>query len=315
MKAENYIIKGTFFRPKLEKQEINSAINDLQQTIKVYFGSQNYFYIGPDVYGLRFFEQKFVYKSSGTKISKIKKYFGKNELEQAQENHFEDLKRARQDIPGTIDIHVYYGKENNSEGFYIEATVKPIKYLKIVQLRDSVEIDEKEYSFIVQESIQFLEGFARANLCTTVKSPKPLSTLIKSETSVKLKKFGFEEIGLLLEDSKRKIELGDNLGGIDSLIGVIEKFLKEFVRKNGESPKDLHQPEKNIEILKDKKIIGDKMGGVILGVLFNHVYQKLKEDSHLRKTTYDLFDLRLFTDLTEKSIDYILEKSWKYKIK
>ncbi len=314
MRAENYIIKGTFFRFKPKDQDYKEALTDLQFIIRSYFESSNYVYSGPTSFGLKYFEQDFYFSKKKFKISKIKKMFGRSEEDQAAKQHYKYLRGTREEIPAIIKIYIYPGKKDDSEGFYIDIVVNPVKYLRIVQLNESPDIDESKYSFIVNENTQFLEGFAKANLCLIIQTPSPLNLFVKTEISSKLKKYGFHKIGELLGKSREKLELAKDTESIDDLLGVIENFLVDIIKRLGEKPKELHQPEKNIQLLKDKGYINSEMQGVIQGILYNNIYKTLKKPAHEREHI-DLFDLRYLLDITERSIDYLLDKSWKHKIK
>lgn len=313
MRAENYIIKGTFFRSKIKEQYVGNALSDIQIIIKGYFISKGYKDTSPFFLGIKYLEQEF-HLAQTPKISKIKKLFGQGEKTQATKQYFNNLKKTRQDLPGEIKVHVYPGRYNETDGFFVDIISKPIKYLKITQLNESPEISQSEYSFIMNENIEFLNSFAKANSCSIVKEPLPISIFIKTEISDKLRRYGFVKIAEFLEKTNEKLEIGKSVEAVDELVRAIENFLVDLIANLKETPKGLHQPEKNIQLLKDKSYINNEMQGVVYGVLYNNAYLPLKNHEHLGKD-FDLFDLRYIYELAEQSIDYLLEKVWRYKVK
>jgi len=313
MRAENYIFKGTFFRQRPQNQDEVSSLGDLQLLIERYFTKKGYQDTSPSSFPTKYFEQEFLIMNI-PKISKFKKFFGQSERTQYSKQHMADLRQTRQDYPGEIKVHVYPGKFDNLEGFFIDITSKCIKYLRIVQLNDTPEISEQQYSFIVTENIDFLTSFAKANLCKIIKTPTPMNILAKTEASEQLIKYKFNRLGKLLIEARGKLEIGKDKEALDDLIGLIENFFSELLEKLGEKPKPLHNLEANILLLGDKDYLPCNIAGIIKGIMLNNVYLVLKKPAHER-SHFDLFDLRYMFDITEKTLCYVLEKVWVYKIK
>jgi hypothetical protein len=313
MEANNYIIKGTFFRVGLQKQSVYNELIELQSIIKEYFIRKNYLDASPSRGREIFFEQNFLLSFRADKISKTKILLGQDAQTQSDKQHFKNLKKTRVDVPYNLKVHAYPGAHNGKEGFFIEIISKPVKYMNITQLNESPEMSPQQYSFIVSENIECLNSFARANLCQTIKEPAPMNIFAKTEVSEKLKKLGFIKLGELLERAKEKLETGKDIEAIDDLNGIIENFFVELIKKLKETPFPLSNPEKNIQLLEKMGYLTPEMEGVIKGIFYQNVYRILKTPAHEREHK-DLFDLRYFYEVIERGIDYLLERIYKYKI-
>lgn len=314
MRAENYIIKARFYRDLSKQNNISEEFHQLNNLVIRYFREKGYNYMGPGIPGLiNYFESNFILASNPEKISQVKKIFGHTEDIQKWKHYSKQLKNTREDLAFEVKVFISIRKHDGVNRFVVDVTSKPCKYFKIVQLGDNPDITEQKYSFIVNENIEFLESFQRANLLSVINEPAPLNVFVKSEVSEKLKIQGFNEVAILIENSKEKMEVGKTVESIDDLIGVIEKFLYKINKDLGHEPKELHKPEKNIELLNSKGYLSNEMKGIIYGVLFNNVYLPLKDHGHKREH-FNAFDLKYLILLTEQSINYIIDKVWIMKL-
>lgn len=309
--AENFIIKGHFFRRNPKDYDYKNALREFRDSINYYFLSKGFTPSGYPPVMNSYFEQEFhLNKNIPRQKNKVLNIIWKKNL---QKEHYKFLRETREDLPFTVKLLVSIGKHDDAEGLFIDVITKPIKYFKIRQLGDDLNMSPANYSFIISENVEFLEGFAKANFCKTLKNPAPLNAYIRSEVIEKLRKSGFDDVANLFNKAKNKLEVGKNIEAIDEFCRVIENFLYTLLGKLGESSKELHQPEKNINLLASKGYISKTMHGVLRGTLFNQIYRPLKDHSHNGKE-FDLFDLDHLSNLLEQHIDYLLEKVWKHKI-
>ena len=135
---------------------------------------------------------------------------------------------------------------------------------------------------------------------------------VQSEIFEKLEKYNFEKVRGLLEKGRANIESGKE--GVSNLWKVIEHFLNELVERIGEKPAGLEHPQKNIQLLIKKNFISEKAGGSLTAILYKGVYGKLKDKDH-KDEGLNLLDARLYYQITEDTIDYLIERILRYKVR
>lgn len=301
MKAESFITKGIFFA-KADKNVLKYLINGNLRSKGFILGEPN-----PRFYP--YLEMNFNLEirdnpSLMEKIFKIKKNYRKK--------YFKRLKECRNDFPWTVRVYIHPGKFEEEEGCYIEIISEPSIFYKIIQLNRRINICEEDYSFIIYTNQQFINGIASSLNFIVIKNPSVLSQYINNYCIEELKNFKFDKIAKLLEEGRKKLEGGGN--AIGDLIGIIENFLEELIKRIGERPKGLHNPEKNIQKLKDSGFLEDYMEGSLMKGIYNAVYLPLKDKDH-KKEQIDLFNLKLFYGVIENYILYLIERILKFRIK
>jgi ribosomal protein S10 len=308
--AENFVVKGTFFRVKSSSEDLEKFLDSIKTMLIEYIKSKGFEYEGPISFIYRHLEISFT-----RWIHPEKKSFFKRK-ERFEERYFKTLDSARNDFPWIIRVHLYPGKFKDSDGTFIEITSEPAIFYKIVQRGRKVPTEEKEYSFIVYTNKVFVEGVAKSIGCITVKEPKPIAEFIKTEVSEKLRTFEFNKIADLIEKGRNEIELGKTeYGGLDELRAAIENFFFELVKKLEGTPHSLDKPENNIALLESMGYLDGKTKGLIITTLYNQIYKILSDKTTHKREPANLFDARLYFNLTEQIFDYLLEKIMRYKIK
>lgn len=311
--VENLIVKGKyFFVAKSERVE------DLKDILQEYLVKKGY---APEGTRNLFFKDRFFtanYRLFFGKLKmpwryKWKKAIGLLSQEDIETKiYFEELATKRKEIPFEIKISLSLQKFNGIEGITIEVMSKPVAYYQITQMNKNLYLDKIDYSLIKHENTEFIRELMASIHANCLSEPNLLSSYIQTEMSQKLRSYKFEKIASLLEEGKKKLEIGENAVG--DLIGVIEIFLVELITKLNITPAGLHQPEKNISKLKEAGFLNERTEGTIQSSLFNAVYRKLKDIDH-KKEDIDYFDLVLYYGITESIIDYLLDKIIKYKIR
>lgn len=312
MIADNLIIKGTYFVHLGKEKDSMGLIRTLKSIFERNLHNKGYHHVGPSDWMYNSLEMIFDMVVPNKKIPLLKKLFlTEDKVEWFKYSSYLNSRRAS--IPWQIKIYLYPGNYREKEGVFIEITSLPSIYFKIEQLHFNSDINKEDYSRIIYENKEFVEGIAKSSALRTIFSAKPLSEIMKTNVSQKLSYFGFKKISELLEKGRGNIEKGES--GTNELIGVIENFLFELVEKQNKKPSGRDKPEKNIEELKKMGFLSEKMRDSIYKSLFNGIYSKLKDEDHKKEKIFDLFDMRLYFDLTESIIDYLLERVQRYKIK
>jgi hypothetical protein len=311
-RIENLIVKGKYFIPAKPEQ-----VTNLKNILTEYMKKK---YFEPEDFRNQFFQDRFLTLNFKLPIDmreslrmKIKKFLHlMSEDEVISEIRFSELKRIRNEYPFEIKMFLSLQKVQNIDGVVIEISSIPTVYYKLSQLSKELYLDEFEYSNVWYTNSEFIKEVMSAINATPLENPKVLSEYVKTEVSKKLFTYGFTKISKLLEDGKSKIEIGQN--GIGELIGVIENFLYELIKKLNKEPSQLHQPEKNIDKLKGYGYINDEVCGTIQRSLYEGIYKKLKDKDH-KKEEINYFDLRLYYQITEQILDYLLDRVIRYKFK
>ncbi len=314
MLADSLIVKGKVFvnLPFREYRKLKDAIIEFMK-------AEGYDFISPFSLFHEFLSLTFTLRfPNEVPISlRIKKFLNIIDHTKFREKvYFYYLLRVRNDVPFELTILLYPGKMKRKDGIILEITAKPTIYFKLTQLHTKTKlISEEDYSFIIFENKEFIKKIARSIGGYIVEEPKPLLEYVKSEVSEKLRKFEFDRLAKILEESKAKIETGKIKEGMDDLRGFIENFFFELVSRTGEKPKSRDQPEKNLEILEKVGYISGEIKGLIYSSLINGVYRKILSEKHHKRESSDLFTARLCVKIVENVVDILLELVYHYKIK
>lgn len=311
MLAENFVVKGVFFKVKSSKEDYPTLLENLKGMLLENLRSKGYLYAGPDSFSYNFLEMKFdtIIPREISLLQKIPFF-----REKSGDSYFKQLDKTRQDMPWCLRVYIYPGNFKEKEGLFIEIISEPAIFYKIVQRNPSLFVDEKQYSFIVYTNKEFVDGIAKSLLCSYVKDARPLGEYVKTEVSEKLKSFKFDKIATLLETGRKKIELGNSDGLVD-LRAAIEQFLVELITRLGGKPHSLDKPESNIQLLEKTGYLDGVTKGLLVKVLFNGVYVHLSDGSIHNRKEVNLFDARLLFNLNDQVFDYLLEKILRYKIR
>lgn len=245
---------------------------------------------------------------------KIKQAIGMiDDLEVKTQLYFNYLRAKRIEIPFKVTITIAVDFIDNKPAITLEVISIPIAYYRITQLNKKMIIDRSDFSRIKFENIQFIKETMAAIQASPLEEPKMLSdNMLKNETINKLHHYKFEKIAKLLQEGRRKLECGED--AVSEIFGVIENFLFEVVMRLSLKPSGRENPERQISILMSKGYLSKEAGGTIQSILINGVYSKLKSIDH-PKNPIDYFDLSFYYTITEDTIDYLIEKVVKYKLK
>lgn len=246
---------------------------------------------------------------------KLKKNFGLiSSGEYTMRAHACCLNQTRVEYPVELRITMRGEKNNEAERIIFEVTSVSAAYYQISQISRNIYLDEFDYSNIEFTNSQFIDEIMSAISAKPLEKPKPLSLVIQSETTKKLRYFGFQKVSDLLENGLSALEAGKNSTG--DLLGVIEIFLKQLAdRVSVEKEKNqLHKPESNIDSLQAKGKITSEMCAMVKKTLFQGVYLKLKDIDH-NKEDINYFDLKLCYAITQNIIEYLLDIIIRFKLK
>ncbi|MBR9676787.1 hypothetical protein GOV04_01485 [Candidatus Woesearchaeota archaeon] len=313
MQVENIIIRGKYYFPgKFER------IKDIKRIIMNYMGKKSY---EPedtrDLFSLDGFStinfQRFLGKDDIPLKFQIKKFLRLISEDELSNNlYFERMRKLRNELPFEVQFRFTSEKKNGRDIISIKIISIPVIYYKMAQLSNKIVLSDFDHSNIVYTNIEFIKEVMDAIHAVPIEPPQAMSHYVKTKISDTLKEYKYDKIAELLEKGRSKLERGED--GIPDLLGVIENFLYLITDKVVEKPAQLHQPEKNIEKLKDAKFISNEICGSLQKSLFQGVYRILKDKDH-KKEEINYFDMNLFFNITEDVIDYLLERVIKHKIK
>jgi hypothetical protein len=311
--VENIIVKGKYFFPAKPDQIIN-----LKRTLQEYLVKKNFM---PEDMITALPQDRFLtanYKFSFGELGhsmglKLKRHMHFISDEDANtKTYFKKLAAIRKEIPFKVKICLCVATLQNVEGIGIEITSIPVAYYHLTQINNKLHLSKEDYGKIKYENTEIIKELMASIHAQTVSEPNLLSEYIRSEILEKLISYKFNKISELLENGKKKLELGEN--ATSDIIGVIENFLFELVERINIKPAGRDNPGKNISKLKTAGFLTDRTEGIIQSSLFNSVYGKLKDVDH-KKENIDYFDQKLYFGITESIIDYLLDRVVKYRIK
>ena len=311
---ENVIVKGRYFVP-VKFDNISSLKNTLQEYLakKLYQPEdlRNVFFQD------RFFTQNFrifLQKPEMPWSLQIKLKLRLLTIEEVEDKFYSQrVSNLRNEIPYEVRISLSVQSINNVDGVVIDITSIPTVFYKVSQkINTRIFLDKNDYVCIAYQNTEFIKEIMAAIHAQVITEPKLLSEYVKSEIIQKLVIYKFEKIAKLLEDGKKKMELGEN--AIGDLLGAIENFLFDLLNRISIQPDALHKPENNISKFKTNGFITDEIEGSLKCTLFNGIYLKLKDKDH-KKEEINYLDLKLYYDIVEDIIDYLLDRVIKYKIK
>ncbi len=311
--VENLIVKGKYCIPgKFEHiKEIKNILTRYMS--KKYYEPEDF----KDIFFIDGFLtlnfRMFLGKQDIPLIYQIKKAFHLiSDTEIQTQLYMNRLKNLRPEYPFEIRICLSSEKIGENQRIIINITSIPAIYYKIVQVNKNLYVDNFDYTNIAYTNTEFIKEIMGAISATPLEEPKAMSQYVKSEVSKKLLTFKFNKVAKLLEDGKSNIEIGKS--GIGELLGVIENFLFELVSRISDKPAQLHQPERNIDKLKSLDYISEEIRGSLHSALFIGVYRKLKDKDH-KKIEMNYYDLKLYYNIVEDIIDFLINRVSKYKIK
>jgi len=314
MNPENFVFKGKFFVYSKEIGYIRSTLTDFLYSEGFSLeGGHPLVYPFLSLVFIRFHPES----SSAPLLLRVKKSLRLiSDEEFRQELYFHSLLTTRDDVPFEVALDLYTGKFKGYEGTIIEVISKPAVYFKITQRNFSPNFISKEkYSFIKIENEHFIKRIVNAVGGYLTEEPKPLEVYIHSSTIEKLKSFRFEEVAKLLENGKKKVEIG-NSDGLDDLRAAIEQFFRDLMIKLNEKAERADKWEKDLKQLNTLGYLDEDTERVIRSTLYNGVYSFLSNvRTHPPRKEVDLFTSRLLFNLTEDVFDYLIERIIKFKIK
>lgn len=310
---KSLIVAGKFFVPvkEFEIQKVKSAFQD-------YFLQKGFI---PENRNNFIFHDRF-YSSSyelniGNKefnfIDKIMLFFKILDHRSINDKqYYSKLKKLRPEIPFKITLNIIRGSFKSRKGVIIKVRCISVNYFQVCQIDENYFQNKETYDKIDFEGSTFINDLVSAFHGQVIDDPKPLSSNYEKELLKKLRFFGFNKIEKLFEAGLKKLDKGEN--SISDLIAVIELFLEKIVLDKNLESKGLHKPEKNLKTLHVKNYLSTTTHESIKQILFNTIYRKLKDLDH-NKEEINNFDLKLYYNLIEQIIDFMLEFIVKYNLK
>ena len=312
MIAENFVVKGSFFSFKHNDEDLKDLFQKTKIEVTDYFQSQGYINTSADSFFTSYAEMQFKISIPPNAPKKgLLSRFRKDE----EGPYYKKLKTTRRGTPWIIKLYFYPGKVREMNGLNIDIISEPAIFYQIDQLGWNVPFDGQEYSFITYSNTQFVIGLAKAMLWTTKKEPLPVQHYSKTELSQKMRQYNFGKIADLLEKGMAKVEIGYSEDGLTDLRSAIEIFLVELIKRLDHTPHPQDKVGANIDILEKMGYLDGKMKGLIIQSLVNGVWSKISDTATHKRESFNLFDARLFFNISEEIFDYFIEKILRYNIK
>lgn len=312
MIAENFVVKGSFFSFKNKDEDLRDLFQKTKNEVTAYLQSQAYINTSADSFFTSYAEMQFKLLIPA---DPPKKGFLSRFQKVEEEPYFKKLRTTRRGTPWIVKFYFYPGRIRDGDGLNIDIISEPAIFYQIDQLGWKIPIDGQEYSFITYSNTQFIHGLAKAMLWTTKQEPLPIHHYSKTEISQKMRQYQFEKTADLLEKGLSKVEIGNSEDGLTDLRSAIEIFLVELVKRLGQTPHSQDKVGANVEILEKMGYLDGKMKGLIMQSLVNGVWAKISDTATHKREPFNLFDSRLFFNISEEILDYFVEKILRYNIK
>lgn len=299
LRAENLVVEGKYL-VRCSQKDLQIVFKDIKDKLRTYLIGSGYVPFGAEnLFFSDFFSLSWILRLSDDNKKKIKLNPFKKEL-----SHLDRLANIRMDMPYLIKIHLQFSQE----GINIHVISKPAIFFQITQLNYQPHLDEFKYSSVVETNKEFIHEIMSAIHATEIEGPKPKSDIIKIHLRDKLDNFGFVELRNLLEKGSSKIQQGNTEDGLTDLRAALEKFLVKMVEKIDEKPESQDKVKNNLNILKDKGFIDEKMFHLILEILYKWLYTYLSEKPVHKREMLNLYDTNFLFTLFEDCMEYILYK-------
>ncbi|MGV9141953.1 MAG: hypothetical protein ACOC1X_03350 [Promethearchaeota archaeon] len=325
MEAENFVVKGRFFVP-LPKDEEKSGysttrfIIDIKNMVIENLTSKGYLYSGPASIVYNYFELEFrmIYYSKLSITDRLFRFV--NPEKKQAENYFKNLGESRDDIPWKVRVYLYMGNHKGFQGIFLDIISESAIFYKIVQLGKNPDIGKQKYKYVIYTNKGLVESVAKSIHSLTIDDPMPLLHFISTNVCNKLQEFGFVDESKLIEKGKGRIETGNIEDGLIDLRVALETFFHNIVKNNTElKPAPQDKIRANIEKLEKSGYLTGDVKGLLIKLAYNSLYIILSDQpTHKRepiKEQCNLFDARLFFELSENIIDYLLERVVRYNVK
>lgn len=111
-----------------------------------------------------------------------------------------------------------------------------------------------------------------------------------------------------MKNGKMKIERGDIEDGLTDLRSSLEMFIKALVEKIGEKPNEQQKLRENLDILKNKGYIEEKIISLINNILCSWLYQYLSDKPVHKREKLNLKDAEFLFSVFEECAEYLLNK-------
>jgi len=324
IRAENLIIVGKFLIPlsKIGDKELNQELrtNLKKKIVKVMrqrgfleaedirteFLISSYFQKLPELPNVLEFIPPTLVSADRIKIPhilRLKKAVGLiSEEDIVDWKYSRALMDTRDVIPWRIKIRIH----PIDRGFFVEVEMYPAIYFKIVQLGYRPSISEFEYSSLIQENSSFLRDILIELNGEELEAPRPIGSIVEKDLLGKLHKFKFSKVASLLEDAIGKLDKGEIEDSLAILRSVLEKFLEYLVIQIGEKPQERFH--RNLEILKSRGYLEDKVTSLLDNTLYEFVYRYLSNKIVHKREKLNIEDAKFLFNISYDIMDYLIEK-------
>lgn len=291
--AEHLVISGKFLFDSWKGLE---GLNALKRGLDVYLKNNGYIPLG--INNLKdFLSMQYILDLSH---SKGKSLFKKKE----KFDELNVLRGVRKDFPYLIDLLLKISKE----GIIIEIISKPAFFFQIAQLNVNPSLNDFDYSMIIHTNKEFIIKIMCAICAKEIESPKQMLEMSKIYLRDKLDSFGLKEIRELLERGLSKVDVGYTEDGLTDLRSSLEKFLVRMVERIGEKSEDQKEVKKNINLLKDKGFIDEKIFYPLFDILYKWLYSYLSQKPVHKRELLNKYDANFLFNIFEEVMEYILYK-------
>ena len=146
---------------------------------------------------------------------------------------------------------------------------------------------------------------------TIVEKPKVISDIsteiYRTPIIEKLKTYGFDKVEKIMSDELSKLKQGKVKESLDELRSALEIFTHKITERVSEKVHPQDKLENNLDILKQKGLISDKMAGVLISIYSNKLYEVMSNITHKREDM-NIRDGEFIYNIVEDYFNYLINK-------
>lgn len=219
--------------------------------------------------------------------------------------YFDSLEKIKFDHPFMITINFRFESEKR---LIIHVISKPTYYYQITQLQAKPYLDEFKLSSIIELNKEFIHQSMMAVHAFVLESPKAKSEVVKIHFRDRLDSFNLKDLRVLLEKGATKIENGNTEDGLTNLRSSLELFLVKMVEKIGEKSASQERVKDNLNILKNKGYIDERVFRLVQDILYSWLDKYLSDKPVHKREQLNLYDSKFLYTIFEDVMDFILNK-------
>lgn len=315
------VMYGRYFVSLLEDiKRAKEAISDLKSNLMHFLKEKGFEIRGHEAlsrlfmysYGEFEFWLSIPYYATFTLIERLISLYNKEHANSRRYNRV--LISTRDAHPWRVSVFWNIYSEKKRHGIELEIYSYPAIYFKYSQLGIELKLHVSKYDEILLENEMFIKSIARALHMLEIVPPMPKSKVAdKLPTAEILRRWGYEDVGDLLESANNKIENGRVDDGLVDLRNAIELFVQS-IAKNYEINLSTQQGRGSLKafiyLLKQSGYLTNSMYNTLDKILRSGIYDSaLSVSVHGRhKFNLDLLDGRYVFTIVCESLEFILEK-------